>query len=51
MDIGVPRRIIVVEPERVEPPSPVAPPPDPVTVPDRPTRRDDPELVPAGNPA
>lgn len=51
MDIGVPRRVIVVEPEPVEPPSPVAPSPDRVTVPNRPTRRKDPELVPAGNPA
>lgn len=48
MDIGVPRRVIVVEPERVEPPSPAAPSTDPV--PDRPTRREEPELVPAGNP-
>lgn len=49
MDIGAPRRVIVVEPEPVEPPSPVAP--DRVTVPDRPARREEPELVPAGNPA
>jgi hypothetical protein len=48
MDIGVPRRVIVVEPEPVD--APVAPLPDPVTVPDRPTRREEPELVPAGSP-
>lgn len=51
MDIGEPRRVIVVEPERVDAPSFVAPSPDRVTVPGSPVPREEPELVPAGNPA
>jgi hypothetical protein len=50
MDIGEPRRVIVVEPEPVDAPSPVAPSPDRVTVPG-PVPKREPELVPAGNPA
>jgi hypothetical protein len=51
MDIGVPRRVIVVEPEPIDAPTPVAPMPDPEPVPAGPVRRERPELVPARKPA